>query len=68
MKGLQEQRCLNSYVFASIVSGTVYGQEKSQIEDHLKSCNNCFELYISSFEQYYDQMTSQLANDQLPSA
>lgn len=46
--------CLGSREFASYLAGAVFGSEKVRIRRHLKKCNPCFELYITTFNQSFE--------------
>ncbi len=54
------EECLGSREFASYVAGAVFGTEKARIRTHLKKCNPCFELYITTFNQSLDDWQRQM--------
>jgi hypothetical protein len=59
MMNSSHEKCLCSYEFASFLAGTVYGSERARMRRHLNGCNHCFEIYISTFNQSFDDWARQ---------
>ena len=54
MKNQYHEACLNSFDFNEYLNGTICDYEKAVIEQHLSVCENCFDTFITAFNQHLD--------------
>ena len=56
MQKQDQQTCRRSFDFFSYLTGATYGANKAAFERHLCRCNDCFDAFVTTLNQYLDHI------------